>query len=774
MPRRLITVQGLVQGVGFRPFIYRLATAHRLTGLVANTGGGVRIEAQGPEESLAGFARAIKEEAPPQSTITGLNQADLPLTEETVFRIVPSDPVGSAATLVAPDLRTCDDCLGELFEPSNRRYRYPFINCTNCGPRFTIITAIPYDRQATTMRQFRMCPACRREYEDPANRRFHAQPNACPDCGPRVWLCGPDGESLPGEAFAASARLLAQGRILAVKGLGGFHLAADPTNGAAVAELRRRKGRPHKPLALMVADLKAAEALCHLSPAARDLLLSPPRPIVLIPKRADAPVSPEVAPGVNELGLMLPYTPLHHLLLDAFGRPLVMTSANLSDEPLCRENQEALARLAGIADFFLLHDREIAHLADDSVLIPGPERRPHPLRRARGLAPAPIPLAESGPNVLAVGGELKNAICLTKDDLALISPHLGDLKNLAAHRLFAESILHLLNIFDGRPELIVCDLHPNYLSSQWARQNTGWPVLAAQHHHAHLVSCLAENRHPGPAIGVILDGTGLGEDGGIWGGEVLIGSAYGYTRYAHLEPLPLPGGEQAIREPWRTAVGYLVHVFGPNPPQLDFLASHDWRPVAEIAQRPRLSPATTSGGRLFDAVAAMTGGRQIISYEGQAAIELMAAAGPSPLANDDDYQLDLSGLAATRILPIGPLIRQVVADLKAGAKLPAISRRFHATLIKMLAQAVRLASAHCGLATVALSGGVFANSLLREGLSRVLAREGFTVLNHSLLPAGDGGLSLGQAMIGRAHLLTARKQAANQPGSINADGLAQR
>lgn len=770
-PRRLrIIVNGIVQGVGFRPFVYRLALRHRLTGLVANSSHGVIIEAQGDTNDLQSFHTALRQQAPAPAFLADITLSDLPPRHDEDFTILQSDSSGQVSTLIAPDLSICDDCRRELFDQGDRRYRYPFINCTHCGPRFTIIKSIPYDRPTTAMARFVMCPACQAEYDAPDNRRFHAQPNACPACGPQATLCDSQGRRMAGDVFSNSAALLASGKIVAIKGLGGFHLAVDAANDQAVLRLRARKGRAEKPFAIMAPDLAVARTLGALSPAAERLLTSPQRPILLAKKKEGALISAAVAPGVGDFGLLLPYTPLHYLLMDSCQRrPLVMTSANLSEEPICIDNHEAMSRLAGIADAFLLHDRDIVCRADDSVFMlrqgdgltpeprPAAEKTKHtdlgafPLRRSRGQAPMPILVRDTGPEVLAVGGELKNVICLLKERYAFPSQHLGDLKNLAALGFFREAIGHFLAIFQGNPQLVVHDLHPGYLSSLWAIQDSPLPTLAVQHHHAHLAACLAENQHPGPAIGVILDGTGYGTDGTIWGGEILIGGLASFRRYAFLEPMPLPGGEAAIREPWRAAVGYLAQVYGQELPALDFLTRHDWQPVAEIARRGIQSPMTSSGGRLFDAVAAMAGGRQEAGYEGQAAIEFMYA---GARVGERAYAVEIKEGKGGKMMMISPLLRQLVTDIQAGTPFSVLSQTFHRTLIELLAASVRQAAHDSGLDTVALSGGVMANSLLLNGLTEALSKDGFTVLSHHLLPPGDGCLSLGQAVIGRCHLLS--------------------
>ncbi len=749
--RRRLIVNGIVQGVGFRPFVYRQAIHYRLTGFVANTSHGVKIEVQGQCRDVEQFIDELASQAPAQSLLTEVTVIEIaPKDDDDLgFGINLSDPTGPVTTFISPDICVCQDCLQELFDPHDRRYRYPFINCTHCGPRFTIIKDLPYDRPATAMAAFAMCPACQAEYNTPHDRRFHAQPNACPTCGPQVTFCDNHGSPLEGEVFATAAAWLANGKILAIKGLGGFHLAVDAGNDAAVQRLRERKGRAEKPFAIMVPDLAMARTICELTPAAEKILNSPQRPILLAQKKAFAIISPAVAPGVQDFGLMLPYTPLHYLLFDSYRKPLVMTSANLSEEPICIDNQEAMSRLQGIADAFLFHNREIFCRADDSVVMLRHKDKPRLLRRSRGQVPTPIIVRETGPQVLAVGGELKNCICLLKGQYAFLSQHLGDLQNLSTLAFFKEATHHFLTIFQGNPQLIVHDLHPQYLSSQWATNDNTLPTLTVQHHHAHLAACLAENRHSGPAIGIILDGTGYGADGTIWGGEILIGGMAGYERYAFLEPMPLPGGEAAIREPWRAAVGYLAQAFNQVVPDLNFLAAHDWQPVAEIARRRLNSPITSSCGRLFDAVAAMAGGRQKIAYEGQAAIEFMYAGGR---IGDRAYEVELQESNSGRKMMITPLLRQIVTDIQAGLSLALISQTFHRTLIDLLALTVKHAAADSGIKTVALSGGVFANHLLLNGLIEVFTKAGFTVLSHSLLPSGDGCLALGQAMIGRCYL----------------------
>lgn len=750
--RRKIVVNGIVQGVGFRPFVYNLANRYGLAGLVANTSAGVNIEVEGPAPELSCFEKSLQEELPVQAIIIDCRSENVPPVGARDFVIDLSEVSGRASTLVAPDLALCHDCLAELFDSTDRRYQYPFINCTNCGPRHSIVTGIPYDRAATAMRHFEMCTACCREYQDPSNRRFHAQPNACPVCGPQISLCDSGGGVVATghQAVIKVAGLLAEGRILAIKGLGGFHLAVDATNEDAVRLLRQRKGREEKPLAVMVADLDQARQLCLLNQTEADALVSAPAPILLARTCSDNGVAPSVAPGVSKLGLMLAYTPLHHLLLREFSGPLVMTSGNLSEEPICIDNNEAVARLAGIADYFLIHDREIYMRSDDSVVVEMAGKI-RPLRRGRGYVPRPVQLATAGPQILAVGGELKNTVCLLKGDQAFPSQHLGDIKNLGAYGFFQEAIVHLQKIFETKPQLVVHDLHPAYLSTRWAREEQELPVLAVQHHHAHLASCLAENLAEGPAIGIILDGSGYGSDGTIWGGEILTGDFSGFQRHGCLEPMPLPGGDAAVKAPWRTALAYLEMAYEDDSGlELPFLAGHDYGPVREMLKHDLNCPLTSSCGRLFDAVEALCGGRQIIAYEGQAAVELMEAAGQEL---GEPYQWDILENGDIFHLGVCGLVRQVAAEVASGVTRRSISRRFHRTLVEMLVGAAERVRDVSAINTVVLSGGVFNNFLLLEGLFGLLEARDFEVLTHLQLPVGDGGLSLGQAMIGRQFLM---------------------
>ncbi len=753
-----IHITGVVQGVGFRPFVYRLATGLGLFGWVRNTSSGVEIEAAGPEEALRDFAQRLREEAPPLARVEQVTAEPLPPPADLFggrFAILHSEGRPGDFLPISPDVAICEDCRRELFDPRDRRYRYPFINCTHCGPRFTIIRDIPYDRPNTTMAAFRMCPDCQAEYDDPANRRFHAQPNACPVCGPQVFFLNPEASSLPsGEAAIQAARVaLRAGKVVAVKGLGGFHLACDAQNDAVVEELRRRKGRVDKPFALMAFDLETVERLCYLSPEERALLASRERPIVLLRRRPEAPISPRVAPGNPCLGVMLPYTPLHYLLLEPaedFPLALVMTSGNYAEEPIATDNDEARVRLAGLADAFLLHNRDIHARCDDSVLriFQGNEL---PIRRSRGYAPYPVHLPHAVRPVLAVGGELKNTFCLTRERYAFLSQHIGDMENYETLRFFEEMVEQLSRTFRIEPEAIACDMHPGYLSTRYAReraQRSGLPLVPVQHHHAHVAACLAENGHPGdrPALGVAFDGTGYGTDGAIWGGEFLIADYRSFRRAAHLRYLPLPGGDAAIRRPYRIALAYLWAAGIPwegLPPVA--AASEEERAVLHRQLERGLNVVPTSSmGRLFDAVASLAGVRQTINYEAQAAMELegMAEAGES-----EAYTFALEEGADLIVDPF-PLLRAVVADVRSGVPAGRISARFHNAVARMVLDICLRLRRASGLNEVALSGGVFQNVTLLEKTVLLLREAGFRLYLHRLVPPNDAGIALGQAVIG--------------------------
>ncbi|MBU2503332.1 carbamoyltransferase HypF [bacterium] len=766
--RRRLLIDGIVQGVGFRPFVFKLAESEHLTGFVTNTSAGVIAEIQGPGDAVERFTRRLRTETPPLARIVSVKAEDAEVIPgEDSFAIAASVDSPGTGTLIPPDVGVCADCLREIRDPRDRRHRYPFTNCTNCGPRWTIIGRIPYDRPYTSMAGFVMCDRCRAEYGDPRDRRFHAQPNACPACGPRLSLEDPSGPA-GGDPLESAADLLAGGAILAVKGLGGFHLAVRADDPGAVARLRRRKQREGKPLAVMAPDLEAVRALAVTGPDEEGLLRSPAAPIVLLEARSGASVCREVAGGHRRLGVMLPYTPLHHLLLDAAaarGVPaLVMTSGNAGNEPICLGKEEARARLAGIADAWLLHDRDILRRADDSVvqILPG-DRQPLVFRRSRGYAPVPVLLAGLGswPDVLAAGPELKSTVCLLKEDRAFLSPHVGDLENLPTHAFFRDTCADLQDLLECRPRVLAHDLHPGYLSTQWARDaaaaDSGLTLVGVQHHHAHLAAVLAEHGRPGPAVGLILDGTGFGTDGTIWGGEILLGDCRNFRRLAHLETVPLPGGDTAVRQPWRTAVGYLRAAFGPDRtawPDLPFLRKHPVDAVMEALDRGLNCPVTSSCGRLFDAVAALTGRWPEAAYEAQAAIEWMAlttakevhAAVPYPSALDDPVVPPGDPF----VIPVRPLVRSCAGDLAAGVPAAVVSARFHRTLIDLLAAATAAACADAGLTEVVLAGGALQNEILLDGLLEALGRRGLACLRPVQVPPNDGAVALGQAVVARA------------------------
>ncbi|TLU85745.1 MAG: carbamoyltransferase HypF [Chlorobium sp.] len=746
--RQRFRVNGIVQGVGFRPFVYRIAVAGGLKGFIRNTASGVLIEVQGESASIDGFSRQLRTEGPPLSKIETVDETTVSCIHEEAFTIGASGEGDEVETLIPPDIALCSDCRRELLDPSNRRFRYPFINCTNCGPRYTIVGRLPYDRPFTSMHGFTMCPECEREYHDPLDRRFHAQPNACPVCGPEAILLDASGEKLDvPDAVAGAAAMLREGKIVALKGVGGFHLAVDASNDEAVRLLRERKGREAKPFAVMVRDIGIVSRYCNCYPAEAAALASPEAPIVLLRNRGTEGLAPSVAPGNDRLGVMLPYSPLHLLLSVDAPEVLVMTSANFSEEPIVTDNLEALSRLGGVADCFLVHNRPIWLKCDDSVTIElsGKLRQ---LRRSRGYVPAPVFLHEGGPVVLATGGELKNTLTLLKGTHALLSQHIGDMKNYEAWKHFEQAAEHLQHLFQALPELIVHDLHPGYMTTEWALKQSV-PVLGVQHHHAHLASCLAENRVDGPVIGLMLDGTGYGTDGTIWGGEVLVGDIAGAERFAAFEPMPMPGGDIAVMQPWRLALGYLFRSFSVMP-ELPFMQGKPAGAVLELLGKGISVHETSSCGRLFDAVAALSGLRDEISYEGQAAIELMHAAKGETGTGTFTHELREEGGRWTML--VSPIIRDVVRAVRQGSSLCEISRMFHRTLVSLFIDIAGRASEASGIRTVALSGGVFQNALLFETLVRDLETAGYRVLAHSLVPSNDGGLSLGQAVIGRSYL----------------------
>ena len=759
-----LRVRGVVQGVGFRPFVYGVATRLGLAGWVRNTSAGVEIAVEGPAESIEGFARALREQAPPLARIDDLLVEDRPPQGLSGFTIEASAPLPGAVQPVPPDVGVCADCLHELFDPADRRYRYPFTNCTNCGPRFTIIRDLPYDRPLTTMAAFPLCPDCAAEYHDPGDRRFHAQPVACSACGPRLWLELDGARAAEGEqALADVRRMIAGGAIVALKGLGGFHLACDATQPQAVAELRARKLRVDKPFALMLPDLESVAEHCVLDDAARHLLDSPAKPIVLLDRKPGSPIAAAVAPGQATLGVMLPYTPLHHLLLArAPGVPeaWVMTSGNLSEEPITAENGEARARLAGLADAFLMHDREIHTRCDDSVVRVF-EGAPYPLRRARGYAPFPLRLTAEAPALLGAGAELKNTFCLTRGGYAFLSHHIGDLENFETLSAYEDGIRHYERLFRARPQALAHDLHPDYLSTRYAAARAAeqdLPAFGVQHHHAHIAACMAEHGLHGeqPVIGVAFDGTGYGEDGTIWGGEFLIADYAGFRRAAHLATVPLPGGDAATRAPWRTALAWLTQAGIPwdeDLPPVSAAPEAERRVIGQMlvaARRgtPGLAPRTSSAGRLFDAAAALAGVRSQVNYEAQAAMEFEALVDPHEAAA---YPFALVG----ETVDAAPVLRQMVHDLRAGVGVPALAARFHNGLAEAVARMCARLRDETGLARVALSGGVWQNRVLLEGAVRRLRGLGFDVLVHRQVPANDAGVAFGQVVVAAARLRAA-------------------
>ncbi|GCF09974.1 carbamoyltransferase HypF [Dictyobacter arantiisoli] len=778
LQRQRILIQGIVQGVGFRPFIYGQALHYGLVGFVFNDSQGVTIEVEGSLLALASFQRALREELPPLARIDSIATESVQPCHETTFVIAHSQASNQRYALISPDTATCDDCLRELFDPADRRYGYPFINCTNCGPRFTIVQDVPYDRDKTTMRTFPMCPTCLVEYEDSLNRRFHAQPNACPLCGPQVSFY--DGgttisTTTTNDLIMRIVQQLAAGAILAIKGLGGYHLACDALNTEAVQQLRQRKHREAKPFALMVPDLNTARQLCVVSAAEATLLQSHRRPIVLLRQLPNCPVASGVSPAYNTLGIMLPYTPLHHLLLRAFTTALapgslavlVMTSGNLSDEPIAYQDDDARTRLAPIVDGMLTSNRDIYMRCDDSVMHISAGNVQF-LRRSRGYAPEPIPLSFDLPlPLLACGGHLKNTFCLGKGRRAFVSHHIGDLENLETLTSFKEGIKHFQNLFDIDPQAIVYDLHPEYLATKYALDSAIPQKIGIQHHHAHIASVLAEHGLQEPVIGVAADGTGYGTDGAVWGCEIMTANLLGFERLAYLTYIPLIGGEQAIRQPWRMAAAYLAHVYGsaflevaiPFTQQLD---RAKWHILAQMMSSHLNSPPTSSLGRLFDAVAALLGlpqglAQSNVLYEGQAAVELEMQATYATDAMQEETELypflmDRIEGQMTTVLNVAPLIRAIVNDIQQGRTVPKIAYRFHCTIAELLAQACHEIRKQTGLSSVALSGGVFQNRLLLEQLITRLEAFSFQVYTNRRVPPNDGGLSLGQLAIAAAQL----------------------
>ncbi len=750
-----LEVNGIVQGVGFRPFVYNLANHYGLKGEVANTSAGVSIHIEGPPECIQGFETDLAAKCPPLAHVVSISGESAPVKPCADFKIVKSRGRAHKSTLISPDVSICADCLQELFDPADRRYLYPFINCTNCGPRYTIIDDVPYDRPKTCMRHFKMCAACQAEYDDPANRRFHAQPNACVRCGPHVSLYDNRRKAVDtADPIKKSADFIRQGKIVAVKGLGGYHLAVDAQNNDAVLRLRDRKMREEKPFAVMSPDLGRIRQYAMVGPEEEIMLASIQRPIVLLQKKTPCSIAAAVAPRNKYWGVMLPCTPLHYLLLKHGFTALVMTSGNLSEEPIAIDNEDAFERLADIADYFLIHNRDIYLRSDDSIVRHAAGQTRY-IRRSRGFVPIPLFLNHAVPSILACGAELKNTICLTKDDKAFLSQHIGDLENLSTLDFFRLTVDHLQRILEIHPEIIACDMHPDYLSSRYAAEQQGIRKVEVQHHHAHIVSCMAEHRLEGAVIGLSFDGTGYGSDGAIWGGEVLIADAGQFQRAAHMAYVSMPGGAAAIKEPWRMAVGYLHDAFGDSLrdleiPMLGHIASAKLKIIVEMIQKGVNCPQTSSLGRLFDGVAAIVGIRNQVNFEGQAAMEL------EMLAADDTASIyDFERLTGTgdciQILP-APIIRGIVEDIQSGVAIAQISIKFHKTLIALFAEICADIRRERDLNRVVLSGGCFQNRILLSGMIQELASRDFAVFAHQRAPTNDGGIALGQALIAASKL----------------------
>lgn len=744
--RLKIVIRGAVQGVGFRPFVYKLAKSMALPGWVINSSQGVFIEIEGEKRILDEFLVRLEGEKPVHAFIQSLESSYLDPVGFNRFEIRKSADTGAKTVVVLPDIAACPQCLEEVFDPQNRRYLYPFTNCTLCGPRYTIIESLPYDRPHTSMKHFPMCPECRREYEDPEDRRFHAQPNACPACGPCVSLWNPAGEVLSEHlnAIHQAVDRLKEGGIVAIKGLGGFHLMADASNEGAIDELRRRKRRNEKPLAVMVPSLQKAMMECEVGVIERRLLTSSEAPIVLLNRKKNptgSEISESVAPGNPTVGIMLPYTPLHHILMEKAGFPLVATSGNISDEPICIDEREALKRLSGIADLFLVHNRPIIRHVDDS-LVRVTAGREQVLRRSRGYAPLPVTCKVNNTGALAVGAHQKNTVALQIGDNAIVSQHIGDLETEQALGAFRESIESLQALYETKPGRVIRDLHPGYLSSEYAEQ-CGLQVTTIQHHHAHIASCMAENQLQGRVLGISWDGTGAGTDGTIWGGEFLLGDQHSMKRFSHLKPFRLPGAEQAVKEPRRSALGILYEVFGSDTrelsdiPSIQAFESSELSLLLQMLEKGFNSPVTSSMGRLFDAVSSLSGIRQVASFEGQGAMELEFTTGDLQVSGHYPFELHSE-------IDWRPMIRSIIDDLKNGLSKANLSAKFHNSLAEMIVTVAK----NAGEQRVVLSGGCFQNRILTERAIARLQEEGFNVYWHQRIPPNDGGISLGQLYAG--------------------------
>jgi hydrogenase maturation protein HypF len=750
----ILKIEGIVQGVGFRPTVYRLAKKHNLKGEVANEGSGVFISIEGKEENLKAFYEDITLNPPPLAHITNVSQEDSSVKNFKEFSIIKSSDSKNLkkSVLISPDISVCNDCLSEMFDSKDRRFGFPFINCTNCGPRYTIIENIPYDRPFTSMKHFQMCEMCLSEYEDPEDRRFHAQPNACPVCGPKLKLLDKDKNIIKTDNYIKKTiELLKNGNIVAIKGLGGFHLAADAQNDEAASRLRKKKNREEKPFAIMSYDIEKIEKYAHITTKEAEIINSLKRPVVLLEKKSNNSISKFVSPRNKYFGVMLPYTPLHYLLLKNSFLALIMTSGNQNSQPIITDNEDAFENLNKIADYFLIHNRDIHIGCDDSILKQAKadteattEESVILIRRARGFVPTPIFLKKNIVNTMGCGGELKNTICITRGDKAFLSQHIGDLENLDSYNFFKKVISHFKHILSVEPELIAFDMHPEYLSSKYALEEKNIEKVAVQHHHAHIVSCMAENKQTDPVIGISLDGAGYGTDGKIWGGEVLIAELHKFERYAHLSYTPMPGGAVAIKEPWRMGVSFLYNTFKEEFWNLDIplfknIDKNHIKLALDMMLKNVNSPYTSSMGRFFDAVASIISVRNKVSFEGQAAMELeMIAKHEAEDTYDFEYFND-------EIL-FQPIIKGIVLDLQKKIEPSFISAKFHATIIKIFSELSEKIRKETGINKTALSGGVFQNSILLSGFSKALKRKDFEVFTQNLVPANDGGLSLGQAI----------------------------
>jgi hydrogenase maturation protein HypF len=752
--RLKIKVGGIVQGVGFRPFIYRLAVEHDVAGYVLNNPEGVEIEAEGRLDQVSRFLSGIATEKPPQARVDTLSATFMDLAGDRKFVIRTSEKSSGRATLISPDIATCKDCLNELKDDNDRRYGYPFINCTNCGPRYTIIRDIPYDRELTTMHPFKMCPECMAEYTDPMNRRFHAEPNACWTCGPRVVLRDHAGALIEtADPIAAAREALAEGKVVAVKGLGGFHLAANATDDQAVRRLRERKRREEKPLALMARDLETVRSFAHVGKEEARVLESAARPIVLLRRLEESRIAESVAPGNPNVGVMLPYTPVHHLLLEGDFLALVMTSGNISEEPISIDMDDASKRLGGIADIYLDHNREILTRCDDSVVRVIDDQMLF-MRRSRGYVPLPMSLDSDSKSILACGPHLKNTVALTRGNQVFLSQHIGDLENLHAFEFFKSSVEQIKKVVDAEPEVVAYDLHPDYLSTRFALELPLKTRIGIQHHHAHIASCLGEAGVDGPVLGMALDGTGYGPDGTIWGCELLISMREDFDRVGHLKQVMMPGGDKAVKQPWRMALSHLYEAFDHDLDGLDLKgllrqSEEDIEIVKEMLAGKVNSPVTSSAGRLFDAVSCLCGIRSETTYEGQAAIELEMAADSGIV---ESYPVEIEEEGGMLVIGTRRLIREVIVDVEKGESAGAISARFHNWLKASLVKAAEMLRQTHRISRVALSGGCFQNETLLRDLRSQLRERGFDVIINEKVPPNDGGISFGQVVVAAARL----------------------